>query len=336
MTSKMAAHREGAFNRRPKFVGAHINMELANIQNYNHTIGGQAVELRALLSHGEPWFRGTDVAGVLGYKDVKKAIRTHVDEEDKQTLENLRRGEMAPLLNNYEKAQVFINESGLYSLILKSKKEGAQIFKRWVTSEVLPQIRRTGAYVANNTCQSSQQRDLGPSAQQVRRLALENDDLELRNMVAIRQALIDAGEELDAAQKWSFRDRLNNLMKGDEKVEIADTGGLSKLMDAGEFLTQKGFKASVVAKTRSAFGKLAAAIKRQELGLDKKAELPWKLKNVEGHETKVNVYKIPEECCVLEKALEELQKTPQFVVETGLRKRAMATESGWQRKLNWN
>ena len=64
--------------------------------------------------------------GALGYKDVKKAIRMHVDEEDKTKLEKLREDEMSPLLNMYEKAQVFINESGLYSLILKSKKEEAK------------------------------------------------------------------------------------------------------------------------------------------------------------------------------------------------------------------
>ena len=57
----------------------------------------------------------------MGYKDVKQAIRKHVDEDDKQKLENLRVVETTPLLNTYEKAQIFINESGLYSLILKSK-----------------------------------------------------------------------------------------------------------------------------------------------------------------------------------------------------------------------
>ena len=128
---------KGAFNARATSCGIHINMELANIQNFNQTIGNQAFELKVLLSDGEPWFRGTDVAGALGYKDVKKAIRMHVDEEDKQKLENLRGGEMSPLLNTYEKAQVFIIESGLYSLILKSKKEEAETFKRWVSSVFL-------------------------------------------------------------------------------------------------------------------------------------------------------------------------------------------------------
>ena len=311
-------------------------MELANIQDFNQTIGGQAVELRALLSNGEPWFRGTDVAGALGYKDVKQAIRKHVDDDDKQKLENLRVVETTPLLNIYEKAQIFINESGLYSLILKSKKEEAKMFKRWVTSDVLPQIRRTGSYEANNGSQSSQQGELAASAQQARRLALENDDLELRNMVAIRQALIHAGEELDAAQKWSFRDRLNNLMRGHDKFEIADNDSPSKLIDAGEFLAQKGFKAHIVTKMRSTFGKLAAATKRQKLGLDRNAELPWKLKNVGGHDTKVNVYKLPEECGILEEALVQFENMPQLVAAAAPRRFNSTTDSGKQRTLNWD
>ena len=286
-------------------------MELANIQNFNQTIGGEAFELTALLSNGEPWFRATDVAGALGYKNLAKAVRVHVDEEDKQKLEDLGGTEMDPPLNAYENAQIFINESGLYSLILKSKKEEAKMFKRWVTSEVLPQIRRAGEYVARNTSQSSQQ-GLATSAQQSRRLALENDDLELRNMVAIRQALIDSGEVLDTAQKWIFRDRLNNLMRGGDKLDITDNDETNELIEASQFLERKGLKASVVMKLRSTFGKLAAVVKRQQLGLDKTAELPWKLKNVGGHETKVNVYKLPDEYSILEEAYVQLQNAPQY------------------------
>ena len=146
----------GAFNGRAKCCGIHINMELANIQNFNQTIGDQAFKLKVLLSDGEPWFRGTDVAGALGYRNKQQALRVHVDADDKSNLEDLRLLESSTPLNAYEKAQVFINESGLYSLILKSKKEEAKTFKRWVTSEVLPQIRRAGTYVAQRTGSTSQ------------------------------------------------------------------------------------------------------------------------------------------------------------------------------------
>ena len=84
-------------------------------------------------------FVGKDVAAALGYSNTSKAIQQHVDHEDKGTL---------PIRENaYETRAVLINESGLYSLILSSKLPQAKAFKRWVTSEVLPQIRQTGGYI---------------------------------------------------------------------------------------------------------------------------------------------------------------------------------------------
>ena len=336
-----------AFSGRAKCCGIHINMELANIQNFNQTIGNQAFELKVLLSDGEPWFRATDVAGILGYRNKRQAIGVHVDEEDKATLADLMSLDSRLLLCTYEKAQIFISESGLYSLILKSKKQEAKMFKRWVTTEVLPQIRRTGTYEAQrteSTSRASQQGELAASVQQVRRIALENDELELRKLVSIRQAFLDAGEELDAAQRWSFRDGLNNLMnscngKGQERLErqesIANESS-HQLVDTGEFLTRKGFKASDVKKMRSTFGKLAASIKRQERGLDKNTVLPWKLKNVGGHETKVNVYKLPEELSILEEAFVQLQNAPQYATEMTPHRPASTHDRGRQRTLNWN
>lgn len=87
---------------------------------------------------GEPWFVGKDVAAALGYVDTAQAIRKHVDDEDKGVVEATTPGGKQKITT--------INESGLYSLMLKSKLPGAKKFKRWVTSEVLPSIRRAGAY----------------------------------------------------------------------------------------------------------------------------------------------------------------------------------------------
>ena len=96
-------------------------------------------ELRALEIDGEPWFVGKDVAGSLGYSDTDGAIRKHVDAEDKLTRQIDGSGQMRDMS--------IINESGLYSLIFSSKLSSAKRFKRWVTHEVLPSIRRDGAYV---------------------------------------------------------------------------------------------------------------------------------------------------------------------------------------------
>ena len=95
-------------------------------------------EVRTLAIDGEPWAAAIDVAKALGYKEPQKAIRTHVDPEDKGV------SKMDTPGGNQE--VVIINESGLYSLILSSKLPKARAFKRWVTSEVLSALRKTGSY----------------------------------------------------------------------------------------------------------------------------------------------------------------------------------------------
>lgn len=107
-----------------------------DIQIFNNPEFG---EIRTIDQNGEPWFVGKDVAQALGYKDTVNAIKSHVDEQDK-------RGWQITTPSGEQRATI-INESGLYSLCFSSKLEGAVKFKRWVTSEVLPQIRKTGSYM---------------------------------------------------------------------------------------------------------------------------------------------------------------------------------------------
>ena len=99
-------------------------------------------EVRTVTINNEPWFVGKDVADILGYQNPQKAIRDHVDFEDKLTEQIVQSGQ--------NREMIIINESGLYSLILSSKLPQAKEFKRWVTSEVLLQIRQQGAYVPEN------------------------------------------------------------------------------------------------------------------------------------------------------------------------------------------
>lgn len=95
-------------------------------------------QVRALLINNEPWFVGKDVALSLGYKDTSDALKKHVTDEDKLT---------RCFADSGQNRQMYvINESGLYALIFGSKLESAKRFKHWVTSEVLPQIRKTGSY----------------------------------------------------------------------------------------------------------------------------------------------------------------------------------------------
>lgn len=105
-------------------------VQLFNFENH---------EVRSLVINSEPWFVGKDVAEVLGYKNQNDALVKHVDDEDKDTIairDSIGRNRNTPI----------INESGLYSLVLSSKLPSAKKFKRWVTSEVLPALRKTGQY----------------------------------------------------------------------------------------------------------------------------------------------------------------------------------------------
>ena len=95
-------------------------------------------DVRTQVINDEPWFVGKDVAEILGYERPDNAIRNHVDEEDKLMHQISASGQMRNMS--------IINESGLYSLVFKSQLPSAKRFKRWVTSEVLPAIRKTGSY----------------------------------------------------------------------------------------------------------------------------------------------------------------------------------------------
>lgn len=101
--------------------------------------------VRIIDKGGQPWFVGKDIADILGYSNSSKAIPQHVDEEDRQK-QNLPTAQNGKLVA----ASWLINESGLYSLILSSKMPKAKEFKRWVTSEVIPAIRKTGGYIAGS------------------------------------------------------------------------------------------------------------------------------------------------------------------------------------------
>ena len=110
-----------------------------NLQIFNSPEFGQ---VRIVQQNGEPWFIGKDVVEILGYQNGSRDINRHVDEDDRQNYQN----------GTFEsnRGLTIINESGLYSLILSSKMPKAKEFKRWVTSEVIPAIRKTGGYIAGS------------------------------------------------------------------------------------------------------------------------------------------------------------------------------------------
>ena len=114
------------------------------IQIFNSAEFGQ---IRTVEVNGTPYFVGKDVAEALGYSNTQKAIRDHVDSEDKLT-ERI-------VLSGQNREVIIINESGVYALVFGSKLPGAKRFKHWVTSEILPTIRKHGAYMTEQTLEKA-------------------------------------------------------------------------------------------------------------------------------------------------------------------------------------
>ena len=115
------------------------------IQVFNNQKFGS---IRVVEVDGEPWFVGKDVATILGYSNTRDALDRHVDQEDTNTVVN-------PDGNRGNPNMIIINESGLYSLFFSSKLPGAKQFKKWVTGEVLPSIRKHGAYMTPETLEAA-------------------------------------------------------------------------------------------------------------------------------------------------------------------------------------
>lgn len=143
-------------------------------------------QIRSLMIEGEPWFVGKDVAQALGYSNTADAVKKHVVGEDKQhfNLRNLQTLKMS----NY--GATIINESGLYSLILSSKLPDARKFKRWVTNEVLPAIRKTGSYSVNQKPQSNLEQTLANALLAAQHIISYRDQ-----QLAELQGLIPAGSQ---------------------------------------------------------------------------------------------------------------------------------------------
>lgn len=169
-------------------------------------------EIRAVEKDGEPWFSGKDVAVALGYSNPHKAIRDHVDNEDKGMNETFTPGGKQVI--------TVINESGLYSLILSSKLPSAKQFKRWVTSEVLPSIRKTGGYLEGQEHMSDAdllakallvaQRQIEQRDKRIREVQAANSDLTVKNQ--IMQPKADYFDELvDRNLLTNFRDTAKQL-----------------------------------------------------------------------------------------------------------------------------
>ena len=115
---------------------------MAQIQTFENL----GFEIECVCVSGDPWFKGKDVAIALGYTNTKQALVVNVDNDDKKKLEEVSKGLPDRPLPGNAKNTIYINEAGLYSLILRSEKPEAKAFKKWVCYEALPSIRKSGSY----------------------------------------------------------------------------------------------------------------------------------------------------------------------------------------------
>jgi prophage antirepressor-like protein len=158
--------------------------------------------IRIFGTNDNPWFMAKDIAVFLGYRNPQEAVRNHVDEEDKCILENIRVRETLPLSS--QSKSILINESGLYSLICRSKKPEAKKFKRWVTSEVLPSIRTNGGYILDINTQKKSDEELR--------------QLKISNVNAIRDLMEKIG--MDDRDRVLLADTTRNLLVENKNTVI--------------------------------------------------------------------------------------------------------------------
>lgn len=174
------------------------------------------LEVRAVEINGEGWLVGKDIAEALGYSNSSDALKTHVDEEDKKKI----------VFSDYpqfgNKGAVLINESGLYSLVLRSKLPGAKKFRRWVTSEVLPQIRKTGGYIPIR--EEMSEAEIMAKALIISQKTIEKKDELLK---AKDKEIKDLSQDL--TQKNRFINQIavsQNSLKVEEVAQIASKQGI--------------------------------------------------------------------------------------------------------------
>ena len=152
-------------------------------------------EVRTLKIDGEPWFVGKDLTDILGYSNSRKALKDHVDKEDQQILTSRN----VTLENIPNRGLTGVNESGMFSLVLSSQLPTAKKFKRWVTSEVLPAIRKTGSYQLPQTPEGQIRLLLESNVHMDERITNAEEDI----------ALLKNKSEIDSTQRFQLQKARN-------------------------------------------------------------------------------------------------------------------------------
>lgn len=167
-------------------------------------------EVRVLEQEGEPWFVGKDIAKVLGYNNPLEAVRDHVDEEDKGVSKMDTPGGKQNI--------IIINESGLYSLILRSQLPEAKAFKRWITHEVIPSIRKTGGYIQGQEQMSDE--EIIANAMKVANRILEERE---RRIAALEQEKALMAPKADYFDALVDKNLLTNFRDAAKEIGVTQT-----------------------------------------------------------------------------------------------------------------
>lgn len=199
------------------------------------------------MKDGQPWFVGKDVAVILGYNEPHKAIARHVDEDD---------GMKHPVIDSIGRTQnvTIVNESGFYSLVLASRMPNAKRFKRWVTREILPTIRRTGGYVGNedmfvesylpfadDAVKNLFRLNLMNIRQQNEKIRRDEPLVQFANQVADTENVIDIGRMAKLANEENIRIGRNTLfrwLKG-RKILMSNNIPYQQFIDRGYFVVKE-------------------------------------------------------------------------------------------------
>lgn len=200
-------------------------------------------DMSTITQKGQPWFIGKEVASILGYSNVRDALSKHVDDEDKGVAKRDTPGGAQKM--------TIINESGLYSLILSSKLPTAKKFKHWVTSEVLPAIRKTGGYIPVNPGMSDMevlaravlisQKTIGALKEQNRQLETENEAMKPKALFADAYAATKDGILVGAMAKML---RQNGIEIGQKRLFriLREKGYLMKSGEDKNMPTQRSME----------------------------------------------------------------------------------------------
>ena len=202
---------------------------MSNIEVFENKEFGK---VRTVVIDGEPWFVGKDVAGILKYQNGSRDINRHVDEEDKH--------KTMLFDGNQNKETIIINESGLYSLILSSKMPTAKKFKRWVTSEVLPSIRKYGSYSAAipktlPECLIAYANEIKAHEETKKMLEIAQPKADFYDTVVSTESLLSMGDTAKLINKKGVgRNNLYKILKA-RKILMADNIPYQQYIERGYF-----------------------------------------------------------------------------------------------------